>query len=410
MVTKPEVLAVIPARGGSKGVPHKNIRLLAGYPLIAYSIAAAKQSESVTRIIVSTDDDEISEVAREWGAEVPFLRPAELARDETLDFPVFEHALIWLAEKENYIPDVVLQLRPTSPLRPFNLVDQAVALLLDHPEADSVRGIVPAGQNPHKMWRVDAHNHTMTPLLSVPGIAEPYNSPRQKLPPVFWQTGHIDAIRPSVILNKKSMSGDVILGLDIDPRYAVDIDSWMDFGKAEWLIHNAGLEIADPASRRRSIPNPVKLVVMDFDGVLTDNRVWVDQDGRETVAAYRSDSLWLSLLRESGVDAFVISKETNPVVAARCRKMNIPHIQSENDKKTALQKLLSEKKIDAEQAVFIGNDVNDLPCFPIVGWAVAVADAIPEVARQADFVLSKPGGHGAVQELCSLILDQKKNH
>ncbi|HWQ46988.1 MAG TPA: acylneuraminate cytidylyltransferase family protein, partial [Longilinea sp.] len=275
MVKKPEVLAVIPARGGSKGVPHKNICLLAGYPLIAYSIAAATQSERVTRVIVSTDDEDIAQVARQWGCEVPFLRPEELARDETLDFPVFEHALKWLSENEDYKPDVVIQLRPTSPLRPMHMVDQAVDLLIDHPNADSVRGIVPAGQNPHKMWRVDPGDHTMTPLLTVPGVSEPYNSPRQKLPPVFWQTGHIDAIRPSVILEKRSMSGDVILGLDIDARYAVDIDSKMDFGKAEWLIHNAGLEMVDPATRRRKMPNPVSLVVMDFDGVLTDNRVWV---------------------------------------------------------------------------------------------------------------------------------------
>ena len=166
MVDRPEVLTIIPARGGSKGIPRKNIRDFAGFPLIAYSIAAARQSEAVTRVIVSTDDEEIATVAREWGAETPFLRPAELARDETLDLPVFEHALHWLAENENYSPDLVIQLRPTSPVRPVGLIDRAVAELLAHPEADSVRGIVPAGQNPHKMWRVGADGRMQSPFES----------------------------------------------------------------------------------------------------------------------------------------------------------------------------------------------------------------------------------------------------
>ena len=156
MVDKKEVLVLIPARGGSKGIPRKNIRDFAGSPLIAYSIAAGLQADLVTRVIVSTDDEEIAAVARQFGAETPFLRPEEFAQDRTTDLPVFEHALTWLKENENYIPDVVVQLRPTSPIRPKDCVDAAVRLLIDHPEADSVRGVVPAGQNPHKMWRIGA--------------------------------------------------------------------------------------------------------------------------------------------------------------------------------------------------------------------------------------------------------------
>ena len=147
MVKKPEVLALIPARGGSKGIPRKNIRDYGGAPLIAWSIAAALRAETVTRVIVSTDDEEIAAVAREWGAETPFLRPAELAQDDTTDYPVFRHALDWLAAHENYRPEVVVQLRPTSPVRPIHLVDDAVQLLFEHPFADCVRGVVPSGQN-----------------------------------------------------------------------------------------------------------------------------------------------------------------------------------------------------------------------------------------------------------------------
>lgn len=401
-----EVLAVIPARGGSKGIPRKNIRSFAGYPLIAYSIAAGLKSSLVTRTIVSTDDEEIAAVARQYGAEVPFLRPPELAQDHTLDLPVFRHVLSWLKQNEGYCPDVVVQLRPTSPLRPPACVDDAVRLLLDNPHADSVRGVVPAGQNPHKMWRVDAVTGRMTPLLSVEGVAEPYNAPRQTLPPVYWQTGHIDAIRPSVILERNSMSGTHILALMIDPRYTVDIDTLFDWQRYEYLVYHVGLEIVSPGRQRRPLPQTISLLVLDFDGVLTDNRVLVDENGHEQVAAYRSDSMGLKYLRDMGVQELVLSTEVNPVVAARCKKMQVPVIQGVWDKASALQTYLTEKGFDPASVVYMGNDLNDVPCFPLVGCAVVVADAQPEALRQADLVMTRKGGYGAVRELCDLILQR----
>ena len=402
-----ETLALIPARGGSKGIPRKNIRNFAGYPLIAWSIAAAKQARTVTRVVVSTDDDEIVAVAREYGAEVPFLRPTELAQDRTPDLPVFEHALKMLEEVDGYKPDVLVQLRPTSPIRPRGMVDMAVRILLSHADADCVRGVVPAGQNPHKMWRFAGEDKPMKPLLEVEGILEPYNAPRQILPPIYWQTGHIDAIRISTIANKRSLTGDVVYPLVIDPRYTVDIDTLADWAKYEALVYS-GLEMVMPGDKsKRRMPEKIELLVLDFDGVLTDNQVWVNQDGIETVAANRSDSYGLSLLRKAGIESLVISKEVNPVVAARCNKMKVPYLQGIDDKETALQKYLAEKGIDPNNVIFVGNDVNDLPGFRVVGWSVAVADALPQVIREADYVLSNPGGHGAVRELCDLILKHK---
>src|SRR5512143_1853491 len=234
-----ETLAIIPARGGSKGIPRKNIRDFAGYPLIAYSIAAAQQARSVTRVIVSTDNEEIAAAAREWGAETPFLRPAEFAQDNSTDLPLFQHALKWLAEHESYRPEVVVQLRPTSPLRPRDCVDRAVSTLLAHPDADSVRGVVPAGQNPHKMWRLEGPDAPMTSLLQIDGVGEPYNAPRQALPPIYWQTGHVAAIRVETILGKASMSGDKIYPLIIDPRYTIDIDNLADWSRYEATVYSA---------------------------------------------------------------------------------------------------------------------------------------------------------------------------
>jgi CMP-N-acetylneuraminic acid synthetase len=247
MVT-PEVLALIPARGGSKSIPRKNIRPFAGRPLIAYSIAAGLQSKTVRRVIVSTDDEEIAEIARGYGAEAPFLRPAEFSQDQTADLPVFQHALQWLAEKEHYHPDIVVQLRPTSPLRRVAHIDGAVASLLAHPEADAIRTVCVPFQNPFKMWRI-GENGFMRPLIESLGagqhIAEPYNMPRQALPEVFWQTGYVDAAWSRTITEKGSMTGDKILPLVIDPGDWIDIDSPDDWRRAERLLQDDEISLAD---------------------------------------------------------------------------------------------------------------------------------------------------------------------
>lgn len=406
-MTKPkEVLALIPARGNSKSIPRKNICDLGGFPLIAYSIAAGLQSSYVTRTIVSTDNAEIAEIAHGFGAETPFLRPDEFSQDDTLDLPVFVHALQWLAENEDYHPDVVLQLRPTSPFRPHGMLDEAIELLLVHPEADSVRGVVPSTQNPFKMWTI-AQDGAMQPLLKVKGIKEPYNTPRQDLQDTYWQTGHIDAIRPEVILKKKSMSGDVIWPLFIDPVYTVDIDTPLDWQNAEKRLTAGDLDIVIPGRKRRPFPTKVKLVIMDFDGVMTDDRVWVDQDGRESVAANRGDGLGLERLKAlTDIEVMVMSREKNEVVKKRCQKLGLPVLNSVKDKTAALKKVLDEKSLSPNEVIFVGNDLNDLVCFPLVGYAVVPADAFAEVCAQADMVLGKRGGHGAVREICEILIDR----
>ena len=406
MVERPEVLAIIPARGGSKGLPGKNIYDFAGFPLISYSIAAALQSEFVTRTIVSTDDEEIAAVAKEFGAEVPFLRPAEIAQDHSLDIETFEHALAWLAEHENYHPDLVVQLRPTSPLRPPDLVDNSIRMMLENPAAESIRGVVPAGQNPFKMWLMDEGSAFMNPLLPVDGLDESYNAPRQKLPKAFWQTGHIDVIRPHVILEKQQMSGWPILAYHIDAKYTVDIDNLDTLKKAEQLVWAAEFPIVHPKQSRRPFPEKVSLLVLDFDGTLTDDRVWVREDGIELVAANRGDGMGIGLLKKAGVDVIVISKERNPVVTARCKKLNIPVVQGVDDKPTVLMQYLKEKAIPVEEVVYLGNDINDVPVFPLVAYGVVVADAYQQARNQADRILTKNGGHGAVRELCDLILEK----
>ena len=404
MNIKPEILAIIPARGNSKSIHHKNIREFAGYPLIAFSIAAARQSAHVSRVIVSTDDAEIAQVAREYGAEVPFMRPVELAQDDTLDYPVIEHVLRWLVDNENYHPEFVMQLRPTSPIRPETMVDEAVKLMLSHPEADSVRGVVPSAQNPYKMWFIDVKGQ-MKPILNMDRIKEPYNAPRQDLPNTYWQTGHIDVIRVDMILEKKSLTGDIVLPLMVAPLYSVDIDTLLDWERAESCAQEGLPGMVWPGNKKSAFPEKVALLVMDFDGVLTDDRVWVDGDGNEMVAASRGDGLGLERLRQlTDIQVMVISKETNRVVAARCKKLDIPLIQSVNDKPKTLEAVFKQRGIPTGEVIYMGNDLNDLDCFPMVGFSIVPGSALPEIKRKADFVLQKNGGFGAVRELCELLI------
>ena len=234
------ILAIIPARGGSKGLPGKNIRQLLGHPLIAYSILAAQQSKLITRTIVTTDDDAIAAVAKQYGAEVPFKRPAEFAQDLTTDFETFTHALTWLKENESYIPDYVVQLRPTSPVRIVGMIDECIKKMLKNSQVDSLRVITPSPITPYKMWTVSDDVNPMQPLMPSPGIDEFYNQPRQILPKTYWQIGALDVIKTNVITQQKKMSGNAILPHIIDNVFAVDIDDISSFDKAAEVItqHN----------------------------------------------------------------------------------------------------------------------------------------------------------------------------
>lgn len=218
-----EILALIPARGGSKGIPRKNIIIIAGKPLIAYSIEQALASRYITRTIVSTDDAEIAEVARCFGSEVPFMRPSEFAQDLSPDIDVFRHALEWLRDQEGYTCELVVHLRPTGPVRRVELIDKAIETMLNYLEADSLRSVSWPVQTPYKMWRIV--DGCLQPLLQVEGAVEPYCMPRQSLPEVYWQNGYVDIVRPHVVLELGMMCGHKILPFVIrEPVLEIDYE------------------------------------------------------------------------------------------------------------------------------------------------------------------------------------------
>ena len=228
---KQEVLAIIPARSGSKSVKDKNIRPIAGKPMIAYSIEHALKSPSINRVIVSTDSEKYAQIAKEYGAEVPFIRPAEYATDTALDIDVFKHALSYLKEKENYVPDIVVQLRPTYPIRNIQDIENMIKYLIEHPETDSIRCVAPAKEIPYKMWFMDEKGF-LKPVMK--DIHECYNMPRQQLPNVYYQNACIDVFRTTVVTEKNSMTGDVIAGYQMNENF--DIDTEEDFIRASESI------------------------------------------------------------------------------------------------------------------------------------------------------------------------------
>lgn len=226
----PSVLGLIPARGGSRGLPRKNLRLLLGRPLIAYTIAAARSAASLDRVVVSTDDAEIAAVARAEGAEVPFLRPAELATDAAATLPVVQHALAALGEHDGYAPDAVALLEPTAPLRSSEQVDVAVARLFEA-GADAVVGVaeVPHHFHPFKLRVLrDDRLHRFMDLVPLPAR-------RQDLPPLHYVNGAIYVTRTPVILGG-SLYGDRICPLVMAREDSIDIDDEVDLLLAETLL------------------------------------------------------------------------------------------------------------------------------------------------------------------------------
>jgi len=228
-----KILTIIPARGGSKGIKLKNLSRINDKPLVAYSIEHSLASKLINRTIVSTDNEEIAKVSEEYGAEIPIFRSKELAGDDVLDFPVFEHMLTYLKKEENYEPEIVVHLRPTSPYREPKWIDSAINLLVENPSADSVRSVSESSQHPYRVFEIK--NKYLHPLMNE-RHPEPYLLRRQDLPKMYYYNCVIDVTKPSTIFNKKSMTGDKMLPYIMKREDSIDIDTPMDLEFAKVFL------------------------------------------------------------------------------------------------------------------------------------------------------------------------------
>ena len=222
-----EILCIIPARSGSKGIIDKNIIDYNGKPLLSWSIIQAKNSKYKMKIIVSTDSEKYKKIAIEYGAEVPFLRPPEISQDLSTDFECIIHCVKWLEKNENYKSDIILHLRPTSPNRSVTLIDDCLDnFIKNRSNYDSLRSVIPFDKSPFKMYKI-ANNHLLPLFRSIDNIYEPYNQARQILPQCYLHNGYVDILNTS-ILQYSTISGNKILPYVMNEEDNIDIDNPKD--------------------------------------------------------------------------------------------------------------------------------------------------------------------------------------
>lgn len=386
-----KAFAIIPARGGSKGIPKKNLRTVGGRPLVERSIAAALGAERVAAVYVSTDDSEIAACTQRAGGQV-IRRPDELSGDQASSEAALLHACdLW--QRAGDLPDAIVFLQATSPFTEARDIDGALARL-DETQADVVLGIA----SYHRFqWQMDADG-----VLSAIGHDQYRRPRRQELANRFVETGALYVMRTRGFMEAKFRFFGKIVGYELPVSHMAEIDDPLDLEVARAMA-----PLLDAESVLPRIPDHVAAVVFDFDGVLTDDAVYVDENGREQVRASRRDGLGLELLRKANIPCLVLSKERNPVVARRCEKLRVECLQAVDDKLPALERWLSERGADLKHTVYVGNDINDIDCLRAAGFSVAVADADPRAKDAADWVCSKPGGYGAVREICELLLSKQ---
>jgi N-acylneuraminate cytidylyltransferase len=380
-------VAIIPARGGSRGIPRKNICAVAGRPLLAYTIDHAKSTPAIDRIVVSTDSPDIAGVAAQYGAEVVW-RPPDISGDGASSESAMLHALDEVAARDGYRPDLVVLLQATSPLRHAQDAQRAIETLITE-EADS---LFSACTLHGFVWRRNGHG------LASFSYDHRARTPRQQAPEDLLENGSIYVTRHDLLRATGNRLGGRIAVYRQDPLDSFQVDEPADLQTVERLLR---------WRNHVSAPAPlvdVDLLALDFDGVMTDDRVLVDQNGTEAVWCHRGDGWGIARLREAGIAIVVISAEVNPVVSARCRKLRIDAVQACDDKLHALQALARERGLVSSRIAYVGNDVNDLPSLRWVGVPIAVADASPDVRAACRHVTSRPGGRGAVREVADWIL------
>ncbi|THA75016.1 acylneuraminate cytidylyltransferase [Streptomyces sp. A0642] len=397
MTPQPTVLAVIPARGGSKGVPAKNLAQVGGVPLVVRAVRACLASSEVTDVVVTTDAPAVAEAARAAGEALGetgrlhcVQRPEAIAGDTATSEAAVLHAMDRYEEEHGRPVDVVLLVQCTSPFLSREDVD-GVAAAVAREGADTAVTVAPFHGF---LWRdgsaVEDHNYGVNHDKAV-------RPRRQDRPEDLLETGAAYAMDATGFrTHRHRFFGHTAL-VRTDPARVLEIDDPHDLARARALA-----PLLDPA--RLPTREDVDAVVLDFDGTQTDDRVLIDADGRETVAVHRGDGLGIAALRKAGVPLLILSTEQNPVVAARAHKLRVPVLHGIDRKDLALKQWCDEQSVAPERVLYVGNDVNDLPCFALAGWPVAVASAHDSVRAAARAVTTTPGGFGAIREIAAWLL------
>jgi len=380
----PLTVAIIPARGGSRGVPRKNVLPVGGVPLVARAVASARAAERVDLVVVSTDDAEIARVAADAGATV-VDRPADIAGSTASSESALLHVLDTLERDGTHVGTVVF-LQATSPFIDARGIDDAVAMV----DGGGYDAAFSAFETYGFLWSRDvdaaaaAINHDAA-----------HRPRRQDREPHYLETGAFYAFDAAGFRRAGHRFFGRVGIVEVPELSAVEIDD-----HAQLALARAIAPLVDEGTE----PVDVDAVVTDFDGVHTDDTALIDAHGDERVRVSRSDGMGVARLRRAGIPVLILSTETHPVVGARAAKLQVEVLQSIDDKAAAIRRWAEARGIPLSRIAYLGNDVNDIPALELVGWPIAVADARPEVRAICRRVLSRRGGDGAVRELAELVL------
>lgn len=381
------VIAIIPARGGSKGVPGKNLLPVGGIPLIGRTVLSAKTAHFVDDVYCSSDDKDILDVARQYGAK-SIHRPVDLASDTSTSESALIHALE-IIHADGAEADILVFLQCTSPFTTNRDIDALIEALDNRDFACAML----VTHNHGFIWRTDSSGKGV-------GVNHDHTQPRkrrQDLEIEYKETGAGYAMRvPDFLKTQNRFCGPLALVPSDTPD--VEIDTVDDV-----IIVNA---IADQDEKKPGKPDlrGVKALITDFDGVHTDDKVILNQNGVESVRCSRSDGLGIEQLKETGIPVLILSRERNEVVRRRAEKLGVDVIHGAMDKVTILEHWIGERGLAWDDIAYVGNDLNDLECLKRVGFPFVPSDAHASVMHSTFGVLSNSGGEGAVREVCDAIL------
>lgn len=381
------IISVIPARGGSKSIPCKNITDFCGKPLIAWTIEQAKGCKQINDVYVSTDDREIGNVSDRCGAKI-IWRPPELATDMAPSEGALLHAISEI-EKKNKV-DIVVFLQATSPLREYNDIDNALQKFVSE-GADSLFSA--AALDDFCVWG-DVGGEFKSITFDYRNRGR-----RQDRKPFYLENGSIYIFKPEIIRKHDNRLGGKISVYPMQMWKSYEIDTMEDMELCTYYMRE---KIAGNIPDKLKLNN-VRLVVYDFDGVMTNNTVLVREDGLESVTVSRADGFATGMIKRKGIQQVIMTMEKNKVVEARARKLDLPVIKGVDDKKTTLLAYCKDHKISLENIAYIGNDINDLDVMKIVGYPVCPSDAYEEIRRISRIVLNVPGGSGVIRDFVRFI-------
>jgi YrbI family 3-deoxy-D-manno-octulosonate 8-phosphate phosphatase len=373
------IVGIIPARGGSKGIPRKNIRQMAGFPLLYWTIQAAAQSQKLSDFFVSTEDPEIADIAKGYGAKI-IDRPMTLAQDDSTTLEVLQHTI------KKVECDAVMVLQPTSPLRNYSTIDECIGEYQAGGWDTLATGYIP------KIIEYGTHQ----------------NLRRQDIQGFFYDDGNVYIVDRSVLVQGRWF-GDRIFRKELTKELNFEIDDDIDCFICECLLKKRLREGTQPWDLHAKLRG-VQMLVMDTDGVLTDAGMYYSETGDEIKRFNTRDGKGIEILRNLGVKTAIITGEKTALVERRAMKLGIDHlIQGVQEKGPSLRSLAISEEVDIAAVAYIGDDLNDLEPMKLSGIPVAVRDANPKVRDAALFCTELEGGRGAVRELCDMISAAKNS-